>query len=46
MSISVLEILSALASIANIGVLLLELYDRWKEHRHRRIVTGEKEKTG
>ena len=43
---SFLEILNALACISNIGILLLEVFDRWKEYRHRRIVTGEKEKTG
>ena len=43
----VLEILSALASLAGIWSLLLELYDRWREHRHdKRMTEEEKEKTG
>lgn len=42
----VLEILSALANMAGIWSLLLELLDRWREHRHRRMTEGEKEKTG
>lgn len=42
----VLEILSALADMAGIWSLLLELFDRWREHRHQRMTEGEKEKTG
>lgn len=43
----VLEILSALASLTGIWSLLLELYDRWREHRHdKRMTEEEKEKTG
>lgn len=30
-----LEILSALANMAGIWSLLLELYDRWREHKHK-----------
>ena len=41
----ILEILAALASIANIVILLLELYDRLKEYRHRQM-TRKKVKLG
>lgn len=35
------------ASLAGIWSLLLELYDRWREHRHdKRMTEEEKEKTG
>lgn len=42
----VLEILNALANMAGIWSLLLELYDRWRDHRHQRMTKGEKEGTG
>lgn len=29
-----LEILNALANVTGIWSLLLELYDRWREHKH------------
>ena len=29
-----LEILNVLANVAGIWSLLLELYDRWREHKH------------
>lgn len=41
-----LEILSALANMAGIWSLLLELADRWREHRHQRMTEEEKERTG
>lgn len=42
----VLEILNALAALASIWSLLLELYDRWREHRHQRMTEGDAEETG
>ena len=41
-----IEILTALASLASICLLLLELYDRWRKYKHQRMTKGEKEKTG
>ena len=42
----VLEILNALACVAGVWSLLLELYDRWREYRHQRMTRGDMEETG
>jgi hypothetical protein len=42
----VLEILTALACIANIAMLLFELFDRWRNYTHQQTDEGEKEKPG
>lgn len=41
----VLEVLNALANMAGIWSLLLELLDRWQENRHQRMTRGDKEGT-
>lgn len=42
----VLEILNALACVASVWSLLLELHDRWREYRHQRMTRGDMEETG
>lgn len=40
---SILEILNAVAALATVAELLLEV---WREYKHRRMAKGEKKKTG